>query len=325
MKRDLRIDSLKGIGIVLVVLGHHNNFILRNYIYSFHMPLFFFISGYLHRTENINFEYLKRKKSLIKKYFLGSSILFLFWMLIGRKVGLTAKFSGSIKDNLFGIFYGSSNLDIGARMDWGVQMWFIPTIILTGYFCNFLLKKQNIIFILITLISLNFFKIKLPFNLENIIIVIPFYLIGYFSKVYSNSFLKNQKAKLMSILTATIIAFIGFKLNGSIDIRTGAYGNIFWFYVTAFSNIYLLYILLDNQKQESIFGSIGKISLEIMIYHLLILKLLKGVYLYSAGIDIEKSEIVFPIINSILIILIVFCISKQIMKYKKIGVINERN
>lgn len=42
------IDALKGIGIMLVVLGHHSlPAALDTYIFSFHMPLFFFISGFL--------------------------------------------------------------------------------------------------------------------------------------------------------------------------------------------------------------------------------------------------------------------------------------
>ena len=53
---DLRIsyiDQLKGIAILLVVLGHvigYNNCedsFLWRFIYSFHMPLFMFISGYV--------------------------------------------------------------------------------------------------------------------------------------------------------------------------------------------------------------------------------------------------------------------------------------
>lgn len=51
------IDYAKAIGIFLVVFGHtylnqSPNPILRNAIYSFHMPLFFFISGCLHRQSS---------------------------------------------------------------------------------------------------------------------------------------------------------------------------------------------------------------------------------------------------------------------------------
>ena len=54
MQRDLRIDSIKGLLILLVVFGHcyttlqeHSNYMfINNIIYIFHMPLFIFISGY---------------------------------------------------------------------------------------------------------------------------------------------------------------------------------------------------------------------------------------------------------------------------------------
>lgn len=63
-ERDDRIDILKGIAIYLVVIGHiiawyfkdfslnisnmpYNSIILWKTIYSFHMPLFIFLSGYV--------------------------------------------------------------------------------------------------------------------------------------------------------------------------------------------------------------------------------------------------------------------------------------
>uniref|UniRef100_UPI001C2F5592 acyltransferase family protein n=1 Tax=Micrococcus sp. GbtcB5 TaxID=2824750 RepID=UPI001C2F5592 len=43
------IDTAKGMGIFLVILGHTGSLggRITNYIYSYHMPLFFFLSGYL--------------------------------------------------------------------------------------------------------------------------------------------------------------------------------------------------------------------------------------------------------------------------------------
>ena len=43
------MDAVKGIGILLVVMGHNLQGIpaLTSWIYSFHMPLFFIVTGYL--------------------------------------------------------------------------------------------------------------------------------------------------------------------------------------------------------------------------------------------------------------------------------------
>lgn len=46
------LDYSKAIGMYLVVLGHvfkDNTQLLKDIIYSFHMPLFFFLSGFLHK------------------------------------------------------------------------------------------------------------------------------------------------------------------------------------------------------------------------------------------------------------------------------------
>lgn len=44
--RNYQLDIMKGIGILFVIWGHiSENTSLNNWIYSFHMPLFFFISG----------------------------------------------------------------------------------------------------------------------------------------------------------------------------------------------------------------------------------------------------------------------------------------
>lgn len=68
MERNKSIDGLKYILIVLVVLGHfiepsryNNEFICRLYsvIYSFHMPLFVFLSGYFYKCRYIKSEWAK--------------------------------------------------------------------------------------------------------------------------------------------------------------------------------------------------------------------------------------------------------------------------
>lgn len=108
--KDLTISVLKGLGIILVVYGHliqrsmivaGQDFFLNpifKVLYTFHMPLFFFISGYLmaislnHRTIG---ESLKRKyRSLF--------VPFLSWGLLGVMVVYALRLPGELAnaDNL---------------------------------------------------------------------------------------------------------------------------------------------------------------------------------------------------------------------------------
>ncbi len=54
-QRDRQLDAVKGIGILLMVLGHAYFILttLHRFIYAFHMPLFFMISGFVLRAETL--------------------------------------------------------------------------------------------------------------------------------------------------------------------------------------------------------------------------------------------------------------------------------
>ncbi|MDR5790074.1 acyltransferase family protein [Caballeronia sp. LP003] len=60
--RNRTIDAARGIGIVLVVLGHAIGLPewLFRVIYSCHMPLFFFLSGYLFNGKRGPLEVMRR-------------------------------------------------------------------------------------------------------------------------------------------------------------------------------------------------------------------------------------------------------------------------
>ena len=68
-KRLPYIDYIKAIGIILVIIGHINfaNADCKTWIYSFHMPLFFFASGLVVNVK-------KKKDKDIELHFLYSKI-----------------------------------------------------------------------------------------------------------------------------------------------------------------------------------------------------------------------------------------------------------
>ena len=62
--RILWIDAARGIAILLVILGHCIGSLDdpgNKVILSFHMPLFFFISGFCARKEKVFLDYLMKK------------------------------------------------------------------------------------------------------------------------------------------------------------------------------------------------------------------------------------------------------------------------
>lgn len=84
MNRIIWLDNLKGVLILLVVLGHAIQAInpvsfqqdpLFLFIYSFHMPLFMFVSGYACSRAKVEWGWLKRRfKQLIIPYTIWSFV-----------------------------------------------------------------------------------------------------------------------------------------------------------------------------------------------------------------------------------------------------------
>lgn len=139
VKRLYYIDNLKAFLIVLVVLGHciqnftpdySDNFIFR-FIYSFHMPLFFFVSGFVSYKEKITWASVwKRFKQLM--------IPFVVWAIV----------KSIILQDITKLPFILTHPDNG--------LWFIYTLFFISLimkFCNFLaeiLKLRRDIIIAIT-------------------------------------------------------------------------------------------------------------------------------------------------------------------------------
>lgn len=63
------VDISKGIGMVLVITGHLCvSASLRNFIYSFHMPLFFILSGIVYNIARTRARKAMEKKGIAEKY-----------------------------------------------------------------------------------------------------------------------------------------------------------------------------------------------------------------------------------------------------------------
>lgn len=81
------IDVLKGIGIILVVIGHtsKDNFMV-DWLYTFHMPLFFALSGYLwsqsNSTSSFSVFLQKRIKTLLWPFVFFRIVLVLYWIVV---------------------------------------------------------------------------------------------------------------------------------------------------------------------------------------------------------------------------------------------------
>ncbi|AAM06039.1 acyltransferase family protein [Methanosarcina acetivorans] len=129
------IDALKGIGITLVVLAHHSLPIaLDTYIFSFHMPFFFFISGFLFDFEKYAGSaagFVKERfRSLIVPYFIFVLLTCLFYFLLdtGFQPGVTniEFFENSALYGIYSILYA-----LGPLVSHNPPLWFLSCLFVT--------------------------------------------------------------------------------------------------------------------------------------------------------------------------------------------------
>ena len=137
MKRDITIDTMKGIGILLVVFGH--TFHESQAIYSFHMPLFFILSGASMSFSTHDYSLAYRFRKIMVPYYCFSLLSFIYWVLIEshlRPVNDTPLFQGILGtldlhlQQFINIFVAENVINSFA---YNIVLWFLPCLFVADY------------------------------------------------------------------------------------------------------------------------------------------------------------------------------------------------
>ena len=192
-ERYKELDLMKGIGIILVYLGHNFNLhglewnnlflYLHRITYSFHMPLFFFISGLLSNTnKEINLEkfYKGKIKRLLVPYLFINLIDFFPRTLFPKLVN--SEFGG-VKEVLF----------YGTKISWFVYTLFIVFIIFP-FLDKYILKKDKYYLFGVILVTVNYLKVFENieiFSLNKVANYLLYFYIGYIVKPFYKEKIKN--------------------------------------------------------------------------------------------------------------------------------------
>ena len=179
------IDLAKGVAILLVRIGHISSGFLLYMIYSFHMPLFFILSGYCYtdKGNSIIKEILRKAKAILTIFF--SYELFKWFMsslisLIYRKsINFQSFYQIIINDpnslQYHGVWFFSCLF-----LSYAV---FIIILNLTSRFKCYKLLLLNIGVFFISIMTYLFCKEKWFWNFDVSLIMLPFLSIGYTIKM----------------------------------------------------------------------------------------------------------------------------------------------
>ena len=313
------IDQARGLSIFLVVYGH--NFPLYEpYIYSFHVPLFFFISGMFHPKLSNKKTIIKRAKVILTPYFFWASALYLFWLIIGRKYGNSSDLNLSILDNFLGIFYAQGGQ---TYMDWGIPLWFLPCLFLVFLFFSLARRISNTILFYLTCLSLvalgflwsRFTGVHLPWSIDVAMVSLGFYSTGRLLKNKLISLNRTQSIVGCIFLLAVHIAAFYFNTS-KVDMYRALYGNELLFFMSGLAGSIAYILFFKLVPIFSFLSYLGKHTLVILATHIRMLTVIKLVLLAVVGVTVfeftEIQKVGLSVVQIILIIPIVWLVNKYI-------------
>lgn len=342
------IDIAKGIGIIFVIIGHNisPDTIILKFIYSFHMPLFFFIAGYLFEKKQYHTRPIKsilktRLQGIIYPYLTLSVFNLILYFI------LSLFFTKYINEPLKIITLTLSTFGYHS-------LWFLPTFAISTLIFLVVKKikiKANISIFVLIFLSLLLWFINAKISTANSIFwsgslwylsvyfgrlcsSIIFISIGYlFSYVYTKYIIKfcNMTIYLCVILLSIVfLAIFDFnKINNdynNVNMSANEIGNpILFIFIGILGSIIILLFSQHFIKHNKFLQYFGKNSILYMVLHMDLSYIIINAILYNVNYanDILNSCFI-SILNIIITSFTVIVFNKYLKFFISIPNISRR-
>ena len=275
-ERQYWIDWAKAIAIYGVVLGHVSDVsnpvwvkFLTSFLISFHVPLFFLVSGYLFRIKECVFVgFLKNSaKSLLVPYVFFNLISApILWKLQAKDVWLSGLYE-------FLVCKGHA---------WAGPAWFLVALFNIRLFVYWLLKIKQTWLRVIIILLLSLLPIALSFQLyfgaSSAFVGLPFFMAGYYMKQRDCiCWYLSQKGWVLYIVPCLlyVITKLSFPFDSCMDIGKGLVCSPFS-YVISFVAVFMAIslCLLFRNLRWNIVLFMAKGSIVIMGLHMTFIQIL---------------------------------------------------
>ncbi len=291
-RRSDTADLCKAFGIVLVVWGHTPGVPpwATALIYSFHMPLFFFLSGYLLKTEQLGRALPAQVSGLARALLVPYVFFFLlslgYWLATRHIGAKAAKFADvTAQDALLGFFTGLS-----AELFVNPTLWFFPCMFLTQVVYRaawkllpsapWLALGSAVVACGVLALTLPW-RSRLPWGLDIVWVALVFFAFGQWLRVFTadtpwSEGLMPSAGALLAVLAAL---WLGCSLwQGRVDLAVGNFGPSFMVYfVTAFCGIGLAFIACSRLQPHAVLRWLAQNTLLIFPLHPLFINFGSGV------------------------------------------------
>lgn len=290
------ISTAKGIGIVLMVSGHCGvPWDIDKFIYQFHMPLFFFCSGYFIKTiedcHSLLSVYKKRINGLYLKFVLWSILflslhnIFIYLNIYNDAILKWAEYPYSVQrfiNKAVRITFTMNGHEQLVRSFWFFKQLFLASIFVSTllYIINKLTNyKHNHLFVfmglfLFTIIS-KYYNWAIPaiWDISLVFMSSTFYLSGYIFKRYHILGKFNNTTCSIVLFTILIIGVYVLPWTNMLEYSTIT---VIPFFAVAFSGTILTLTIaqkIEKYKTKHIFYYLGQNTMVIFALHMLCFKI----------------------------------------------------
>lgn len=260
-------DVAKGICIISVVLGHLG--IATRFVYFYHLPVFFFISGLFLNAEKYSFKdfLLKKIKSLYVPYVIISLLFVIIFDF----------------QNMKNIKYVLRIFLFDSKAPFTGTFWFIPCLLINSTIA-FITEKLTVkfdrkvrqgiyfgLFCFYVLMTFLFYKldVHLYYNLHLIPWLQIIYILAFLFKYFHlQNILENKKVSIIIGISGFILLLLATLFTKlRIDIVQNQFMNSFLWIVFNFIGIYFVLGVSSLIQRFNLFSLIGKHSFYIMCFH----------------------------------------------------------
>lgn len=326
--RILYLDIAKGIGIILMVMGHASfGKVFYHYIHGFHMPLFFFVSGLLFTfksNKSWTEVFLGKCRTILIPYAFFGLATYGFWVLTrnGRVTG--ADLLTPLQHLLWNNSHG---LAISGEF-WFLSAMFFASLFFDGLF-RFIGKPvlRASALIALALIGCLFrcaFDMELPWSMLSAMVGMGFMGIAFFLRrnAEEGGFARRLFAlRWYEIILTALISGVLIFLNGPTNMRRSLYSIVplFWLNAAVMSLVIVnLSKKIENQPLRGFadrfrnwLAGVGRDSITYLCINSLVLHIVGGFYgkIFGQGLTVYRSAVVFT-----LGMVIIYWINRIIMK-----------
>ena len=274
-KRIDYIDFYRGIGIILMVMGHVQfGTPFDYYIHAFHMPMFFFISGYLFRERPLSEmpSFLSKKaRAMLLPYFFFAAFHVFYWATLKGQNLKTDELAGAVKAFLI----GDSDHYVIAGALWFLLALFLVEVIYC-FICILFRSEllQHAVVLVLFIIGCRFRAktgIKLPWHLDSALIGLGLFHTARMIRKYSETRVIKAIFKIpvpVVFLSGVILSWWVMK-TPFINVRVCMIPKIHWFYLNAvLASLIILRLseYLDAHMPEKSIGWIRTIGRDSIVY-----------------------------------------------------------